>query len=83
MAGCHYLVAGDRLSGWVQIFKVLYGTAQTGAQDLIVALRALYATFGVPEEIYNDCGPEFSSAATADFLTRWCQVTHVTVLVFI
>ena len=68
--GCHYLVAGDRLSGWVEIFKAPHGTAQAGA-----ALRALFATFGVPEEISTDGGPEFSSAATADFLTRW-EVRH-------
>ena len=73
--GCNYLVAGDRLSGWVEIFKAPHGTAQAGAQGLIAALRALFATFGVPEEISSDSGPEFSSAATADFLTRW-EVRH-------
>ena len=73
--GCHYLVAGDRLSGWVEIFKAPHGTAQAGAQGIIAALRALFATFGVPEEISSDGGPEFSSAATADFLTRW-EVRH-------
>ena len=73
--GCHYLVAGERLSGWVEIFKAPHGTAQAGAQGLIAALRALFATFGVPEEISSDGGPEFSSAATADFLTRW-EVRH-------
>ena len=73
--GCHYLVAGDRLSGWVEIFKVPHGTAQAGAQGLIAALRALFATFGVPEEMSSDGVPEFSSAATADFLTRW-EVRH-------
>ena len=73
--GCHYHVAGDRLSGWVEVFKAPHGTAQAGAQGLIAALRALFATFGVPEEISSDGGPEFSSAATTDFLTRW-EVRH-------
>ena len=73
--GCHYLVAGDRLSGWVEIFKAPHGTAQAGAQGLTAALSALFATFGVPEEISSDGGPEFSSAATANFLTRW-EVRH-------
>ena len=68
-------MAGDRLSGWFEIFKAPHGTAQAGAQGLIAALRALFATFGVPEEISSDGGPEFSSAATADFLTRW-EVRH-------
>ena len=73
--GCHYILPGDRLSGWVEIFKAHHGTAQAGAQGLIAALRALFATFGVPEEISSDGGPEFSPAATADFLTRW-EVRH-------
>ena len=69
--GCHYLVAGDRLSGWVEIFRAPHGTTQAGAQGLIAALRTLFATFGVPEDISSDGGPEFSASATADFLTRW------------
>ena len=64
-------MAEDRLSGWVEIFKAPHGTAQADAQGLIAAIRALFATFGVPEEISSDGGPEFSSSATADFLTRW------------
>ena len=35
----------------------------------------IHYVFGVPEEISSDGGPEFSLAATADFLTRW-QVRH-------
>ena len=66
-------MAGDRLSGWVEIFKAPHGTAQAGAQGRIAALRARFATFGVPEEISSNVGPELSSAATADFLTR-CEV---------
>ena len=73
--GCHYFVAGDRLSRWVEIFKAPHGTAQAGAQGLIAALGALFATFGVPEEISNNGDPDFSSAATADFLTR-LKVRH-------
>ena len=63
-------MAGDRLSGWVEIFKAPHGTAPSGVQGIIATLRVLFATFGVPEEISSDDGQEFSSAATADFLTR-------------
>ena len=68
-------MAGDRLSVLVEIFKAHHGTAQAGVQGLIAAHRALSATFGVPGEMSSDGGPEFSSAATADFLTRW-EVRH-------
>ena len=69
--GCHYLVAGDRLSGWVEIFKTPSGTAYAGALGLIAALRSLFATFGVPEEMSSDGGPEFSASTTANFLACW------------
>ncbi len=69
--GHHYLVAGDRLSGWVEIFQAAHGTAHAGALGLITALRTLFARFGVPEEISSDGGPEFSATATADFFKRW------------
>ncbi len=55
--GHHYLVAGDRLSGWVEIFQAAHGTAHAGAQGLITAFRTLFARFGVPEEISSDGGP--------------------------
>lgn len=69
--GCHYLVAGDRLSGWVEIFASPPSTAHSGASGLIASLRFLFATFGVPEELSSDGGPEFTASATATFLTRW------------
>ena len=74
-AGHHYLVAGDRLSGWVEIFKSPTGTAKSGATGLISALRMLFSTFGVPEEISSDGGPEFSASLTADFLSLW-EIHH-------
>ena len=74
-AGHHYLVAGDRLSGWVEIFKSPTGTAKSGASGLISALRLLFSTFGVPEEISSDGGPEFSASMTADFLSLW-EIHH-------
>ena len=74
-AGYHYLVAGDRLSGWVEIFKSPTGTAKSGATGLISALRMLFSTFGVPEEISSDGGPEFSASLTADFLSLW-EIHH-------
>ena len=70
-AGNHYLVAGDRLSGWVEIFKAPSGTAQSGANGLILVLREMFATFGVPEDISSDGGPEFTAALTLKFFENW------------
>ena len=69
--GRHYLVVGDRLSGWVEIFSAKSGTPQAGATGLIGNLRWLFATFDVPEELSSDGGPEFVASATRAFLARW------------
>ena len=74
-SGHHYLVAGDRLSGWVEVFRAPHHSALAGAQGLISSLRSLFATFGVPEEISSDGGKEFVAAETKSFLTKW-NVSH-------
>ncbi|KAI0212701.1 hypothetical protein LSAT2_002356 [Lamellibrachia satsuma] len=69
--GCHYLVVGDRLSGWVDIYKTPPGTPYSGATGLIACLRQMFATFGVPEILSSDGGPEFTASETSNFLSRW------------
>ena len=64
-AGKHYLVVGDRLSGWSEIYSTPSGTQYSGATGLI------FMTFGVPEEITSDGGPEFTAGATKMFLNQW------------
>ena len=58
--GRHYLVVGDRLSEWVEIFGSPSGTNLAGASGLLRHLRSFFATFGVPEELSSDGGPEFT-----------------------
>ena len=74
-AGSHYLLAGDRLSGWVEVYRSLHGSNKSGAKGLITALHSLFATFGVPEELSSDGGPEFSANETELFLKKW-GVSH-------
>ena len=69
--GQHYLVIGDRLSGWSDVFRSPKGSPQAGSEGLICCLRNCFARFGVPEEISSDGGPEFVSKATEDFLAKW------------
>ena len=64
--GHHYLIAGDRLSGLTEIYKAPHGTPQAGSDDLMSALRSLYATFGIPEELLNDGGPKYIIQKTLD-----------------
>jgi len=69
--GWHYLVLGDRLSGWTSVHRTPTGTAISGAKGLETCLRHLFITFGVPEELSSDGGPEFTAGITQDFLERW------------
>ena len=70
-AGHHYLIIGDRLSGWQEIFQPPKGSSQSGSKGLISCLRKVFASFGVPEELSSDGGPEFSAYETQTFLAKW------------
>ncbi|MEL6802938.1 MAG: integrase, partial [Bacteroidota bacterium] len=70
-AGRNYLVTGDRLSGWVEIFSTPCGSAQSGARGLVKCLRQWFSTFGVPCELTSDGGPEFTAELTSQFLKTW------------
>lgn len=71
LCGHHYLVVGDRFSGWVEIFSAPHGTSLAGSLGLHTALRRFFATFGVPSELSSDGGPEFTSDSTTKFLAKW------------
>ncbi len=58
----------DHFSNFVQVKA---GNGPTGAKRLCQALRQIFATFGVPEEISSDGGPEFVAQETQDFFNRW------------
>ena len=65
------MIVGDRLSGWSDVFGTPAGTTVTGANALVRLLRSYFATFGVPEEISSDGGPEFTAFVTQDFMRKW------------
>ena len=65
------MIVGDRLSGWSDVFGTPVGTTVTGANALVRLLRSYFATFGVPEEISSDGGPEFTAFVTQDFMRKW------------
>ena len=71
LRGHHYLVVVDRLSGWLEVLQIKPSTTTAGAKGLCTALRRIFATFGVPEEISSDGGPEFVAKLTLAFYQRW------------
>ena len=68
--GHRYLVVVDRYSNWPIVER-----AAEGALGLINCLRNTFVTFGIPDELTSDGGPEFSSHSTRKFLQDW-RVNH-------
>lgn len=64
--GYNYLVVVDRYSNWPIVER-----ASHGADGLINCLRRTFVTFGIPDELSSDGGPEFTSVATRQFLKNW------------
>ncbi|CAG2189575.1 unnamed protein product [Mytilus edulis] len=64
--GVNYLVVVDRYSNWPIIER-----AHNGAQGLIDCLRRTFVTYGIPDELSSDGGPEFTASTTRQFLKVW------------
>ena len=64
--GVNYLVIVDRYSNWPIVER-----AREGSKGLIDCLRRTFATFGIPDELATDGGPEFTATATRQFLKDW------------
>ncbi|XP_013793846.1 uncharacterized protein K02A2.6-like, partial [Limulus polyphemus] len=64
--GVNYLVIVDRYSNWPIVER-----STNGSTGLINSLRKTFVTFGIPDELASDGGPEFTSTATQDFLKTW------------
>ena len=69
--GQHYLIVGDRLSGWSDVFRYPKSSPQAGSERLIHFLYKFFACFGMSEEMSSDGSSDFISTATKDFLSRW------------
>ena len=66
MRGVGYLVVVDRFSGWPHLVASL-----SGAKGFAKAILNYFATFGAPQEISTDGGPEFVAKETAALFQRW------------
>ena len=75
LVGKFFLIIGDRLSGWTEIISVKHGSDNSGSKGLCDAFRTVFQTFGVPDELTSDGGPEFIAAETIAFYKKW-GVTH-------
>jgi hypothetical protein len=64
--GISYLVLVDRYSHWPIVTP-----SKEGAKGLTHTLRDTFATYGIPDSITSDGGPEFASHTTRAFLKDW------------
>ena len=69
--GTNYLIIGDRLSAWTEVYRTKSGTEESGSRGLIQLLKNFFGTFGVPRELSSDGGRQFIADDTQDFLVRW------------
>ena len=64
--GNNYLISVDRYSNWPIVER-----SSEGSRGLINSLRRNYVTYGIPDELSSDGGPEFIADNTKNFLKSW------------
>ena len=64
--GTSYLVIVDRYSNWPIVERL-----SNGASGLISSLKRTFATFGIPQELASDGGPEFTAEITRKCLQNY------------
>lgn len=68
--GHAYLVVVDRYTNWPILAR-----ARGGSKGLVAILRHTFATYGIPDELASDGGPEFTAHETTQLLRDW-RVHH-------
>ncbi len=59
-----FLVVVDAHSKWPEVIQM----SSTTSQNTIEALQALFARYGLPEQIVSDNGAQFTSQEFSDFV---------------
>ena len=67
--GNHYLAVVDRFSSWMMIYH--FPPAKLNHQSLIDTCQEILTTYGTPEEISSDGGPQFIAHQFQEFLHQW------------
>ena len=65
--GKTYLLVVDYFSRFPEVIKL----TSTTAQSIIVALKSLFARYGIPQEVISDNGPQYPSQEFADFAKQY------------
>ena len=67
--GHSYLVVVDRFSAWICIYYFKPGEATS--KTLIDIFRDLFTSYGAPDVVSSDGGPQFTAQSFQDFLKCW------------
>ena len=73
-AGQQYLIMVDYFSDWPEIIPMKTSTTTT---KLVLSLKSSFCRTGVPDKVWTDQGPQFTSQAFQDFAKQW-GIEHVT-----
>ena len=71
--GTDYVVVTDSFSGWFE-FAML---GNTSSRMVIGKLKEIFARYGIPDVLYSDNGPQYSSEEFQKFAREW-GFNHVT-----
>ena len=63
--GKMFFLVIDAHSKWPEIFRM----SSTTVQETIVVLRRIFASFGLPDQLVSDNGPQFTAREFADFVS--------------
>ena len=66
LQGTGYLVSVDRYSNWPSVQRA--GRGEADAKKLVSEIKKHCATFGIPEILSSDGGPQFTAKETRDFM---------------
>ena len=63
-----YLIVADRYSGWISVYY--FPPGEVTSATLVSIFREIFSSFGVPEELSSDGGPQFIANEFEAFLKR-------------
>ena len=66
-AGKNYLIAVDYYSNFSEVIQL----KSTSAENVIVALKSIFARHGIPLDLVTDNGPQYSSYQFKEFSDNW------------
>ena len=71
--GEEYVIVTDSFCGWIETIKL----SNTSSRTIIDKLKEVFARFGIPDILYSDNGPQYSSEEFQMFAREW-GFNHVT-----